>query len=769
MSLEMTRWQTSESLGMTCTWRLVSPSPLNPDLLDGVAFKLAVKQLVAASIQTFEYEMKTPAGRLIKGYMFKDSSEFPLEPKCGVVFCHSEFSISEIDEVAPIARKLCPVGIPVLSVDIRHLGEMNVQMEHVAAGLAVLRHQVDSVALWGRSHGALAVLRCAQLDPGLAGIVLDSAYITQLGLNLSFIRDGLEGLWDLLGLKSAQPDLSFLGFGLEEPVDQVAKKCFVPALLLHGDVEKQLAPPDHARALRSSYGGEAQLVMMPNTSHTSVRSVPYIARAALFLCRAFRKDGGNEQVKNKIKSLAQLADVKMGSRESKWRATDTDVKERLESYDRRQRRQGIFLAGVNSVGAYLFAKSYQEVAMPGTWSSDGQTFFSRAEARLPDEDSQVALVFAMDRPGQGPGGLLFVAMVARDYICLSRMKVRPGTPDLEAQIYPTKAGMVAATRCNLIRFEERLGRVIGQSETMTMELTIKLEEGVAMLQVNSDVAELKLFDDGGGLDLMSKTEAAQWQTSMTFWRATFTKTVGGGPKPAPGPPAAPEPELEFETFSPAPSDDDAGHHTKIPVCCPWPEVQTFVEDVEEAPEIEEKGLRVVLEEPVRGGKPPSGFDFLVGDLGSLLSQGSKLFTAAPAGSLFDLSWSGHTDSVASEPDDISLQLQSGRDRERYTSMTSQVSQAIRYKTPSMEHMALIVRPRPAFEDDKVSTRVAAPAALAPTHSDMILAEEGHAPTRSIPATESHFQEGKPHGSTWPDESAHKMVPPTSWAHSGQLR
>ena len=141
-------------------------------------------------------------------------------------------------------------------------------------GLANTSHCL--VALWGRSTGAVAALQYAAQDPSVAALVMDSAYgdLTHLA-PMAPIFSPVSNFCQLLG------NSTFL-----QPLE-VAKSCFVPGFILHA-AEDRMVPSASARELRSNYAGEAQVLLMPKCSHDSQRPSWALARATLFLARAFK-------------------------------------------------------------------------------------------------------------------------------------------------------------------------------------------------------------------------------------------------------------------------------------------------------------------------------------------------------------------------------------------------------------------------------------------------------------------------------------------------
>eukprot|EP00438_Fugacium_kawagutii_P015986 Skav227123 [mRNA] locus=scaffold199:596185:597158:- [translate_table: standard] len=126
-----------------------------------------------------------------------------------------------------------------------------------------------------------------------------------------------------------------------KPVE-VAKSCFIPGFFLHG-TEDQLVPKEAARDLRSSYAGEAQVLLMPNCSHDSLRPSASLARAALFLARAFNLDSVAVQ-------QLDLYLTKLTERPQLDQQLDCKAEDLLRSPEAQRRHRGMLLKAVNACG-----------------------------------------------------------------------------------------------------------------------------------------------------------------------------------------------------------------------------------------------------------------------------------------------------------------------------------------------------------------------------------------------------------------------------------
>eukprot|EP00931_Biecheleriopsis_adriatica_P091461 TRINITY_DN65346_c0_g1_i1.p1 TRINITY_DN65346_c0_g1~~TRINITY_DN65346_c0_g1_i1.p1 ORF type:complete len:360 (+),score=55.22 TRINITY_DN65346_c0_g1_i1:464-1543(+) len=165
-------------------------------------------------------------------------------------------------------------------------------MRTIMQGLPGVR-PFQGVALWGRSLGAVAALGCAVKNPGLAGIVCDSAYadIASLLEMPGFLSTPLTGLcqWASMASTWGRTAAHLPKHTEVQPLEH-ARQCHAPALFLHG-MEDNLVPAEHSKSLRAAYGDQAQILLMPGCDHDSCRPPASVARCALFLARALRIKG----------------------------------------------------------------------------------------------------------------------------------------------------------------------------------------------------------------------------------------------------------------------------------------------------------------------------------------------------------------------------------------------------------------------------------------------------------------------------------------------
>lgn len=772
-------WEAIDFQQTRCYWRL-STQPLPPSKPENASnnrLREVMKALKRKDVKLFDYSLKTCAGREIRAWLFQPcEEELQGQCPCGVVYCPSvETGGADAEEVVPIVRKLAPVGISVLCLDVTRRSDLKVLPEDVMAGVALMRLRCEAVALWGHDQGAVSAIRCAQLDPSLAALVSDSAFCDLPPFALpSWVSEGIAWISRYAPSLKCRATSHLMPMELTGLLDlqeaqvtvlEAAARSFVPALFLHGAADTK-TPASHVQAIQKAYGGEAQLILVPHFDGQPCRPPVYIAKAALFLVRAFRMAGSSDVIKTRIQQLEQMSDVRMGPRESKFKASDQEVKEFLESRVGQERRHGVLLAGLNAVEAYLHADAYVPAGVPGRWSQDHLTFQCLAEATLPEKDSSVAIIWAADLPSQGPGGLLFFAFVAPSHISIVRIRVRPGTPDVKAQIYPTRAGMVATVRESMLPREQSFG-----TAPVAIELTIKLGSNSMELKVGDECLEEKLLDDGGlGMDT-SLTEAPcrfqpsrsshEWAQHLSFWKGTFNKTVFCSKD------MEKKADLEFDNWAQATRESEEEFVGEMPKC-PWPPSESCLRTGRrDGGNSLEEGHPLVFPSGPRAGAP-------------MLTIGSKCITDAGDNGSLDCS-----ESEAAVDEHLCSSLSHGFTSSPFFGAPLQTSteagSASRISSPASVTKRVRGSPMQQLGMCLAVTTSDVPVREHMTLLPVLLASEPPAATKGdlMLGTEMDDREAAevkvwgaslfPQSQTWPVESLHHGNPTGSWQHEGQMR
>ncbi len=220
-----------------------------------------------------------------------------------VIYCHGNSGCRlDATDIIPlllmygmcvVALDFCGSGLS--SGDFVTLG-WNEQKD-LASVIAFLRsdkspYNVERVALWGRSMGAVTSLLHVRKDPSIAAVVLDSPYsdlpllCRQLVGHVVTVK--IPGFAVSTGLKIVRSSVkSRAGVDITDltPIKFVAE-CQAPALFVHGE-QDDFVQPMHSKALHEKYGGDKSIHLVEG-DHNAPRPLDFLNTAMLFLCHALR-------------------------------------------------------------------------------------------------------------------------------------------------------------------------------------------------------------------------------------------------------------------------------------------------------------------------------------------------------------------------------------------------------------------------------------------------------------------------------------------------
>lgn len=171
------------------------------------------------------------------------------------------------------------------------------EKEDLAAVVARLREtdSVSSIALWGRSMGAVTALLYAVRDVTIAGMVVDSPFTdlrTLAGELCEKETYGAVPTW-LADAALSVIKVSIqqrVGFDLEElcPID-AASSTTIPALFAAATGDDFIYP-HHCRAIQGEYGGSSRLASFDG-DHNSDRPKPFLDNVRKFFMRTLHAPG----------------------------------------------------------------------------------------------------------------------------------------------------------------------------------------------------------------------------------------------------------------------------------------------------------------------------------------------------------------------------------------------------------------------------------------------------------------------------------------------
>lgn len=156
--------------------------------------------------------------------------------------------------------------------------------------------QISTIALWGRSMGAVTSLLYSRRDPSIAGMVLDSPFskLTDLALELVDeqqvpVPKALMKVALALMRRSVRKKAGF-DISTIAPID-IVDESFVPALFGHADGD-DFIKKSHSENLLEQYAGDKNLITFPG-DHNSVRPQFFYSSVSIFFHNVLGIQGGS--------------------------------------------------------------------------------------------------------------------------------------------------------------------------------------------------------------------------------------------------------------------------------------------------------------------------------------------------------------------------------------------------------------------------------------------------------------------------------------------
>ena len=222
-----------------------------------------------------------------------------------VVYAHGNAS-SRVEGLSQLSLAL-HLGCQFVALDCCGSGQSD--GEYVSLGYkerddvhAVLEHErrtgrgVGSVALWGRSMGAVtALLVASTLDPSIDALVLDSAFSSLRALSLDVVARGASSVPTFL----ARAALRWVRSGVRDRADfdifdvdplRYAPECDAAAFFICA-ADDQFVEPKHSALLHDALASPAREMCVCPGAHNSTRPLECYARAERFLRRVLYPGG----------------------------------------------------------------------------------------------------------------------------------------------------------------------------------------------------------------------------------------------------------------------------------------------------------------------------------------------------------------------------------------------------------------------------------------------------------------------------------------------
>lgn len=251
----------------------------------------------------FDFDMANFRNQILKCSFFYQEDLHVSAPRPCVVYLHGNSSCRL--EALDIVPTVLSQGMTLFSFDFSGSGRSDgefislgwFERDDVSTVVEYLRKdkRVSTIALWGRSMGASTALMCAQRDPSIACLILDSPFISlnqlarelvensqvqvpkfAITLALKFIRNSVKS--------RAKFDINKI-----EPI-KYCPSSFIPALFGAAEHDSFI-PPSHAKTLCEKYAGDKNLIIFPGT-HNTRRDKFFFTSVSIFLYERLVKPSG---------------------------------------------------------------------------------------------------------------------------------------------------------------------------------------------------------------------------------------------------------------------------------------------------------------------------------------------------------------------------------------------------------------------------------------------------------------------------------------------
>ncbi|KAL3827186.1 hypothetical protein ACHAXA_006741 [Cyclostephanos tholiformis] len=201
-----------------------------------------------------------------------------------VIYMHGNASARV--EVLPQLTVLLSLGVAVFAFDFAGSGKSD--GEHVTLGyferedlLCVVAHLratdvVSTIALWGRSMGAVTALMHGDRDPSIAGMVLDSPFSDLTRLCEEMVDKARDQGINVPGFVSSVAIRALRGsvrrqadFDIKDvsPITHVPH-CFIPALFVAAENDDFITKA-HSMSLHDAYAGDANMIVVDGDHNSS--------------------------------------------------------------------------------------------------------------------------------------------------------------------------------------------------------------------------------------------------------------------------------------------------------------------------------------------------------------------------------------------------------------------------------------------------------------------------------------------------------------------
>lgn len=222
-----------------------------------------------------------------------------------VVYCHcNSGSRRDADEavVLLLPQRICIFTLDFagsgrsdgdwVSLGAREVDDLEVAVAHLRA-----QNRTSTIALWGRSMGAVTALLYCRRDPCITGMVLDSPFTKLTELMLDFVQEHIlhipRPFLKIALIAMRRSVRRRAGFDVKQvaPIKTVSES-FVPVLFGHAEGDT-FVKKSHSVRLHEKYAGDKNLVTFEG-EHNSRRPQFFYSSALIFFLNAFQINGDAE-------------------------------------------------------------------------------------------------------------------------------------------------------------------------------------------------------------------------------------------------------------------------------------------------------------------------------------------------------------------------------------------------------------------------------------------------------------------------------------------
>lgn len=221
-----------------------------------------------------------------------------------VIYCHTNSGSRR--DAEEILFTLLPKGISVFALDFSGSGRSDGdwvtlgahEVEDLSTAVQYIREEgsTSTLALWGRSMGAVTALLYSHRDPSIAGIVVDSPFSRLTDLMLELATDTQQGL--NVPRPLVKVALTMMRRSVRKKADfciddvaplDLAKEMYVPVLFGHAEGDSFIAA-HHSERLFEAHGADTKNFINFDGDHNGARPEFWYDSALIFLLGVLRVD-----------------------------------------------------------------------------------------------------------------------------------------------------------------------------------------------------------------------------------------------------------------------------------------------------------------------------------------------------------------------------------------------------------------------------------------------------------------------------------------------